>query len=369
MAPKSFSEVASGYANLWAKAEIRPERRAEAEKAADRILAVYDRYTPVTEKTGVPEWVIGIIHWRESTLNFKTHLVNGQPLNQVTTLVPKGIGPFLGDDAFERGAIIGLESHDLNKIKDWSAARFLYQMEKWNGWGYWGKINSPYNWAATTLQERGKYVSDGNYDPNHWDTQLGAAAILKALCEKSNVIDAQVNGPDEPAPQPEPQPEPVPIPEPIPVPPVSGDVDWNRLHAMDWKKYQAHLDTALSELTSARNMIMDLKTAADVHKAIQRGVPASEIVKERKMGNEIPETAIVDVVPWYRKRTVLLAIVSAVSSAVALFSKNAIVVDAATQAWIVDIAITLAGITGATAVGTAVRSSTVTPTGKAKANS
>jgi lysozyme family protein len=188
-APKNFAQVARGYANLWKKAEL--TKRKEALAVADRILKVLDRYTPVTKETGVPEWAIGILHYREGNLNFSTYLGNGQPLKQRTTIVPKGRGPFA---SFTEGAIDAIRQEGIAGIKDWSAARFLYISEKYNGFGYFMKgLNSPYVWGGTTLQQPGKYVRDGQFDRSVMDTQLGSAAILKALCERSPIINNQVN--------------------------------------------------------------------------------------------------------------------------------------------------------------------------------
>src|SRR5690349_10202990 len=105
-APSSFSQVARGYANLWKTCTL--VKSAAAYKVADRILVNLDKYKPITAVTGVPEWAIGILHYRESNLNFATYLGNGQPLSRKTTIVPKGRGPFLGAGAFARGGIDAL---------------------------------------------------------------------------------------------------------------------------------------------------------------------------------------------------------------------------------------------------------------------
>ena len=63
----------------------------------------------------------------------------------------------------------------------------LQAIEAYNGLGYQRfhpTVPTPYLWAATTLYTRGKYVSDGRYDPMAVDKQLGVAAILKRAVER-----------------------------------------------------------------------------------------------------------------------------------------------------------------------------------------
>jgi lysozyme family protein len=153
---------------------------------AQKIIANKAKYQAVEAKTGVPWFMIGPIHNRESSLRFNAHLHCGTPLTARTTLVPKG-RPKKGSPPFtwEDSAIDALSEppHDLTRVKDWSLERILYETEKYNGWGYLGKGNSPYLWAATTEYRGGKYVRDHVYDPNAWDKQLGCVALLKALAE------------------------------------------------------------------------------------------------------------------------------------------------------------------------------------------
>lgn len=209
-APSSFAQVARGYKNLWDSSTL--VRKADATKAASRILANLDRYSEASRATGVPKWAIGILHYRESNLNFNTYLGNGQSLSQRTTIVPKGRGPF---KSFTEGAIDALKVEGFDKVKDWSAARFLYLSEKYNGFGYFMRgINSPYVWGGTNKQQRGKFIRDGVFDRSVMDTQLGSAAILKALCELSPEINAQVNK----------APVVTPSPAPAPVIPPSTDI-------------------------------------------------------------------------------------------------------------------------------------------------
>jgi lysozyme family protein len=74
-------------------------------------------------------------------------------------------------------------------VQDWSIARFLYQMERYNGFGYRRQqINSPYLWNCTSLYTKGRYVADGHFDPNAAPPpRCGAAALLRQLINRGQV--------------------------------------------------------------------------------------------------------------------------------------------------------------------------------------
>lgn len=153
---------------------------------ADKIFANRARYEAVSKATGVPWDVIGVIHYRESSGDFKGVLHNGQKIigtGKKTTIVPKGRGPF---STWEEAAIDALVNAppQAAKNKDWSIAGTLDILERYNGLGYRNKgLPSPYLWAGTDQYVKGKYVADGKYDPEHVDKQLGVAPILMKLRE------------------------------------------------------------------------------------------------------------------------------------------------------------------------------------------
>src|SRR5262249_38219532 len=82
--------------------------------------------------------------------------------------------------------------HELQKVKAWSVERILYEIEKYNGWGYLKRGNSPYLWSWTSEYHGGKYVRDGVYDPSHWDEQAGCVALLKALAALEPAVPARL---------------------------------------------------------------------------------------------------------------------------------------------------------------------------------
>jgi len=168
-----------GYSRMWAAMKIRPEKKAAADKAAKVIAKYRARYEYVEKCTGVPWWFIGCLHMRESSCNFTTFLGNGEPLNRVTKLVPKGMGPF---PTWEAGAIAALTHEKLHLVKVWDIPTGLFYFEAFNGPGYVSKgINSPYVWAFSNLYTSGKFIADGEFSPSTTDTQPGCAVLLVSL--------------------------------------------------------------------------------------------------------------------------------------------------------------------------------------------
>lgn len=125
----SFAEYKNAYENNWADLEIRANRLQEARNQANRLLHGKPTYQQIESKTGVPWWFVGLCHYRESNFNFDTYLGNGQSLARVTTIVPKGRGPFAGPDAFINGALDALRLEGFIGANDWGIARALYRLE------------------------------------------------------------------------------------------------------------------------------------------------------------------------------------------------------------------------------------------------
>jgi hypothetical protein len=128
-------------------------------------------------------------------MNFKTHLHNGDSLNARTYHVPAGrpktgTPPFrFADSAIDA---LTMSPHNLGKVKAWTVERILYETEKYNGWGYLNKGNSPYLWSWTDLYHGGKYVADGVYRASAWDTQAGCVAMLKELAALDPSVAARL---------------------------------------------------------------------------------------------------------------------------------------------------------------------------------
>jgi lysozyme family protein len=183
--PPTPEATQAGYHTLWNRARIRPERTNDAKVRAQVAFKNKPKYVEIEQKTGVPWPMTAAIHERESSMNFNGVLHNGEHIigtGQKTRLVPRGRGPFTSWPQAANDALT-MPPHSLNKVKVWSVERILYECERYNGWGYLGRINSPYVWSWTTEQQPGKYIADGVWSSSAWDTQNGCAAMLKALAD------------------------------------------------------------------------------------------------------------------------------------------------------------------------------------------
>lgn len=202
----SYADYKQGYANLWGQTELDAGRVGEIDGVVDDILANKERYRAAGKQLGVPWFWIAPVHYRESSLDFGGAFHNGDGIigtGKKTRRHPAGRGPF---PTWEDSVVDALEMKGLGTINEWPVERCLYQWEDYNGWGYFGRENSPYVWAGTNLSdETGKYVADHQYDPSAPEKQLGCAAILKRLVERDEDARRAVSG-KPPVPEPEPKP-------------------------------------------------------------------------------------------------------------------------------------------------------------------
>jgi lysozyme family protein len=201
----------------WKAAKI--TRGSELKAVAKSLVAAKSRYSIVSAKSGVPWFVIAVIHQRESSQDFSRSLAQGDPWNKVSVHVPKGRGPF---KSWEDAAIDALSVCPpyASKWKDWSPAGTMTLLEQYNGLGYANRgIPSPYVWSGTDQYVKGKYVADGKFDPSIVDKQLGCAGLILAMqaLDPSIRFDGQaapLPPPDIPKPGPAPEADPVPQPAP-----------------------------------------------------------------------------------------------------------------------------------------------------------
>ena len=146
--PSLTNALRAEYQSLFDSCQIRPERQAEINSIATKILDAQGRYRGVGDPLAIPWYVIGVIHSLEGNLSFGRHLHNGDPLTARTVQVPKG-RPVSGQPPFtwEQSARDALAMEKYTTWTDWSVPGILYKWESYNGWGYRShhpEVKSPY---------------------------------------------------------------------------------------------------------------------------------------------------------------------------------------------------------------------------------
>lgn len=222
----NLAALKQANAKRWSNAKL--TRGPEFVPVAKRLAApsAKARYQKIAEATGVPWFVIAVIHEREAAQRWDRQLGQGDPLNQVSTHVPKGRGPFFNhpedpplQDAFYRGALDALIdcAPFAARWKDWSPGGTMTLLEQYNGLGYSARgLPSPYIWSGTDQYRAGKYVADHVFDANVVDGQLGCAGLILAMIQVDPTItftEARII-PPQLVPKP-------PVSPPPPVPPPS----------------------------------------------------------------------------------------------------------------------------------------------------
>ena len=178
--------VALRSANAKRWANTRPIRNFSP--AAKSLVAAKPRYQTVEAKTGIPWFVVAVIHERESDQNWFASLAQGDPWNRVSVHVPAGRGPFISWEQAAIDALVNCAPYAARN-KDWSIGGALTELEQYNGLGYASRgVPSPYLWSGTDQYKAGKYVRDGVYDPDAVDSQLGCAGLLLAMMALDRTI-------------------------------------------------------------------------------------------------------------------------------------------------------------------------------------
>jgi len=188
------------YEDLFNSCIINPQRVNAVDGIVAKLHTNKMRYEHVSARLDIPWAFIAVIHNMESGMNFKKHLHNGDPLTKRTVQVPAG-RPKQGTPPFtwEESAIDALSLKRLSRQTDWSLAGTLYQLERYNGWGYrlyHAHVLSPYLWSFSNHYISGKYVADGRWSDTAVSSQCGAAVILRRMAE-----NGQIEFTDQPSPQ------------------------------------------------------------------------------------------------------------------------------------------------------------------------
>jgi len=199
--PPKLDDLRDEYLQLFADCEITRDREADVKQVMDKIVSNQVWYVLNTAAIPMPWWVLGLLHARESDLNFHEHLHNGDPLTGRTVHEPAGrpaANPGGGPDPPSRtnpytwgeSTQDAIRMHGLHTWTDWDLAGTLFKLEEYNGWGYrmyHADVLSPYLWSFTNHYTKGKYSDDGNFDPDLVDRQAGAAAVLRMMVTTGTV--------------------------------------------------------------------------------------------------------------------------------------------------------------------------------------
>lgn len=239
------------YAQQWDEMKINSSRLGEMTRLAQFALDHKPQYVAVESATGVPWWLIAVLHRRESDADFSTYLGNGDPLNRPTRNVPAGRGPF---SSFLAGAIDALKQDGLSSVIDWRLEKALYYCELFNGAGYDNRgLPSPYIWGGTNQQHAGKYVSDGVWSSTTMDSQPGCAPILAMIANLDKTVNFVRESSDTTAQPTEPA---KPVLQPV-APTPSGDLATRIVSAMKAKGYDITIGSYVLNIVYVEGMNRD----------------------------------------------------------------------------------------------------------------
>lgn len=177
----AFEKHAPEMQRLWDTMKIIRDAK-QLDAMAKKVLPHKAVYQAVERDTGVPWQMVAVIHIREAGLDdvgvFAGGIHNGQSWRRKATIVPK-IGPF---PSWHACALAAIDRHKFREIKNWTPGMMCAALEPFNGPGYRNRgLRTPYVWASTNHQQRGKFVRDHVFDPTVMDSQMGAAAMLRYL--------------------------------------------------------------------------------------------------------------------------------------------------------------------------------------------
>lgn len=188
MSQPALNALRSEYNDLFDTCVVRPERESEVNSIVKTISTNKGRYEDISKASSVPWYMIGAIHSLEGSLDFGTHLHNGDSLKRKTVNVPAGRPPGQPPFTFEGSAIDALKLDRMSIGLDGSLAGILFKLEGFNGFSSRKKqINTPYLWSFSNHYTSGKFVADGFFSATAVSKQCGAAVILRRLAELGTI--------------------------------------------------------------------------------------------------------------------------------------------------------------------------------------
>ncbi len=193
MAVPLTDDLRQQYQDLFNTCIISDAHSNDVNQLIARIMPNQARYQTVADPLRIPWYFVALIHCMETSLNFKCHLHNGDPLTARTVHVPVGRPTANPPFTWEQSATDALRFKSLANLPDWGLPALLYRLEGYNGFGYRNlrpAINSPYLWSFSNHYTSGKFTSDHGFDPNAVSKQCGAAAILFKMAQSGAVTFA-----------------------------------------------------------------------------------------------------------------------------------------------------------------------------------
>ena len=187
---RNYPALKDEYRRLFDSMTLRPEYRANTDWYRTMLKTSRPSYDRVARDTGVPWYVIGIIHGLEASFNFLAHLHNGDhPLTARTKKVPAGRPlTWAPPTDWDWSAKDALKLLGFTGKTDWNLERILYRFEAYNGFGYRNTaVPTPYLWSFSNQYESGKFVADGRFNAKAKSQQCGAAVMLKLLADAGEI--------------------------------------------------------------------------------------------------------------------------------------------------------------------------------------
>ena len=221
-----YSLLAPEYAALLAAMRLDPRREHELAARAAEVLELgrrhRDEWAEVEARTSVPRlWGLASFE-RESGSDYSRSPAQGDRWDRVSVNVPRGLGPYprWGDACVAAYRIDHLDevagsqepgvrsqeesgaageavlTPDSRFLKPgWTWPRACYEGELFNGFGprAHGR-HTGYLWSWTSIYTAGKYVADGQWDPDVQDQQCGMVPMMAALLRLDSTL-AFADGP------------------------------------------------------------------------------------------------------------------------------------------------------------------------------
>jgi lysozyme family protein len=179
------------YTHYWNVMKINPGVIPYADSAAKLLITGRDKFQELSTLTHVPWGIIAVIGYREygflyekgkpPVLQWDKSLAQGDAWNTKSVHEPKGRGPF--DSWLKAGydALVNCPPFAA-KWRDWSPGAACALLVKYNGEGYDNMgVPDPYILSGTDQYIKGKYSSDGRYDPQLVDKELGCAVLISRM--------------------------------------------------------------------------------------------------------------------------------------------------------------------------------------------